>query len=64
VQPPSSSDAAAEAAGVAAEALRARLLDALPGLAGGPLAVEVLPAGGLERVGRTGKVVRLVDRRS
>jgi hypothetical protein len=30
----------------------------------GALTVEVLPAGGLERNERTGKLIRLVDRRS
>lgn len=46
-----------------AAALRARLLAAVPGLDGLPLRVEVVGPGGLERVGRTGKVVRIVDRR-
>lgn len=56
------SDGAEPADGLAGE-LRARLLAEVPALAGGPLAVDVLPAGGLARVGRTGKVVRLIDRR-
>lgn len=50
-------------AGALAMALRARLVAELPGLAGLPLEVEVVAPGGLERVGRTGKVVRIVDRR-
>ena len=46
-----------------ASLLREGLAAALPGLAGLPLTVEVVGPGGLERVGRTGKVVRIVDRR-
>ncbi len=54
--------AAGDPVGLARE-LREHLVVALPGLDGLPLSVEVLAPGGLERVGRTGKVVRIVDRR-
>lgn len=49
------------------EALTARLRDGLiahiPGLAAVSLSVEVVQPGGLERVGRTGKIVRVLDSR-
>ncbi|MEB3327755.1 MAG: acyl-CoA reductase, partial [Candidatus Sericytochromatia bacterium] len=55
-------DASADPTGVAA-AIRADLLAQVAGLGAGPLDVVVVPLGGLERVGRTGKVIRVLDRR-
>ncbi|MFN3429749.1 MAG: acyl-CoA reductase [Candidatus Sericytochromatia bacterium] len=55
----------ADAAGLAAQ-LREGLLARVPALGrpGVELAVEVVPVGQLERVGRTGKIVRIIDRRT
>ncbi|MNT25278.1 hypothetical protein D3C72_1607900 [compost metagenome] len=54
----------ADVAGLAAQ-LREGLLARVPALGspGVELAVEVVPVGQLERVGRTGKIVRIIDRR-
>lgn len=43
--------------------LREGLESRIPALARVPFAVEVVPPGGLERVGRTGKIVRILDQR-
>ncbi|MEB3196934.1 MAG: acyl-CoA reductase [Candidatus Sericytochromatia bacterium] len=44
-------------------ALKSSLEARVPGLAPLNWSLEIVPAGGLERVGRTGKVIRVIDRR-
>ncbi|MFP5503656.1 MAG: acyl-CoA reductase [Candidatus Sericytochromatia bacterium] len=52
--------------GPLADQLRAGLVASIPAMAaaGDRLTVEVMPPGGLERLGRSGKVLRILDRRT